>query len=103
MRRETKMVLRVWLGLTLLLALTTTMAFVPLGSANLFIALGIALAKALLVLLFFMELRTSAGLVRAFAAAGFFWLMILFALTLSDYSHRVDIPAPIDAVRGAGS
>jgi cytochrome c oxidase subunit 4 len=97
------MVLRVWIGLMLLLALTTTVAFVPLGSANLFISLGIATVKAVLVLIFFMELRTSAGLVRAFAAAGFFWLMILLALTLSDYSHRVDVPAPIDVVRGAGS
>lgn len=103
MRPEAKMVLRVWLGLMVLLALTTTLAFVPLGSANIFISLAIATVKAILVLVFFMELRSSAGLVRAFAMAGFFWLMILFALTLSDYSHRVDVPAPIDAVRGAGS
>ena len=35
---------RCWLALMVLLALTTGIAFVPLGTANLFISLGIAAA-----------------------------------------------------------
>ena len=35
-------VLRCWLALMVLLALTTGLAFVPLGTANLFISLAIA-------------------------------------------------------------
>lgn len=97
MRPATRTVLRVWIGLSLLLAATTASAFLPLGSGNLFVSLAIAVAKALLVLLFFMELKASAGLVRAFAAAGFFWLMILLTLTLADYTHRKDVHAPLDA------
>jgi cytochrome c oxidase subunit 4 len=93
-----RLVLRCWLALVVLLALTTASAFVPLGSANLFISLGIALAKALVVLLFFMELKASAALVRVFAAAGFFWLMIMIALTSADYTHRSDQRVPLDQV-----
>ena len=89
---------RCWAALMLLLAVTTASAFVPLAGFNLAVSLGIALAKALIVLLFFMELRASPGLVRAFAAAGFFWLLIMIVLTGADYWHRTDAPAPIDAI-----
>lgn len=89
-------IVRCWLALMVLLALTTALAFVPLGSANLFVSLGIAAAKALLVLIFFMELSASSGLVRAAAAAGFFWLAIMVALTTADYTHRTDVRVPLD-------
>ena len=88
---------RCWLALMVLLALTTGLAFVPLGSANLFVSLGIAVAKALLVLIVFMELKGS-SLIRAAAAAGFFWLAIMIALTSADYTHRTDVRVPLDKV-----
>jgi cytochrome c oxidase subunit 4 len=90
---------RCWLALIILLALTTASAFIPLGTANLFISLGIAVMKALIVLLFFMQLRASVALVRVFAAAGFFWLMIMIALTTADYTHRTDQRVPLDQMR----
>ena len=64
-------VLRCWAALMGLLALTTGLAFVPLGAAQLGVSLAIAMSKALLVLLLFMELKGSSGLVRVFAATGF--------------------------------
>jgi cytochrome c oxidase subunit 4 len=79
-----------WAALLLLLATTTGAAFLPLGRLNPFVALAIAGAKALIVLIVFMELRRSAGLVRAFAAAGFFWLAILLTLISADYLTRRD-------------
>jgi cytochrome c oxidase subunit 4 len=88
---------RCWGALVLLLAATTGAAFLPLGRLNLFVSLAIAAAKALLVLIFFMELRRSSGLVRAFAAAGFFWLAILLTLTSADYLTRRDARAAWDA------
>ena len=91
-------VLRCWVALMALLALTTGLAFVPLGTANLFISLAIAAAKALLVLIVFMELKGSSGLIRAAAAAGFFWLAIMIALTTADYTHRTDVRVPLDKV-----
>ncbi|MGN6057250.1 MAG: cytochrome C oxidase subunit IV family protein [Sphingomicrobium sp.] len=90
---------RCWGGLMLLLALTTGSAFVPLGTANLFVSLTIAVVKALLVLIIFMELKTSASLVRVFAAAGFFWLLIMIALTSADYTHRTDQRVAVDEPR----
>lgn len=89
---------RCWLALMVLLALTTVLAFVPLGSATLFISLGIAVAKALLVLIIFMELKASSSLIRAAAAAGFFWLAIMIALTSADYTHRTDVRVPLDKI-----
>jgi cytochrome c oxidase subunit 4 len=89
-------VLRCWIALMLLLAATTALAFVPLGSATLFVSLTVAAAKALLVLLLFMEVKAGNALVRAFAAAGFFWLMIMIALTATDYTHRTDVREPLD-------
>ena len=77
-----------WAALLALLALTTGLAFLPLGRWNLPIALGIGATKALIVVIFFMELRRSSGLVRVFAAAGFLWLLILLGLTGADYATR---------------
>lgn len=89
-------VLKCWAALMGLLVLTTGLAFVPLGTANLFVSLAIAIIKASLVLLVFMELRASSGLVRVFACAGFFWLLILIGLTSADYTHRTDQRTAID-------
>jgi cytochrome c oxidase subunit 4 len=94
----TATVWRCWAALMLLLAATTASAFVPLGSLNIVVSLTIAVAKALVVLLFFMELRASRALVRTFAAAGFFWLLIMIVLTGADYWHRTDARAPIDRI-----
>lgn len=101
MTRSGRTVFRVWLALTALLALTTGMAFVPLGSATLAISLAIAIAKVVLVLWFFMELKGSGGLTRAFAAAGFFWLLILIILTWTDYAYRDDVQLQVE-VNSAG-
>lgn len=97
MTKAARTILKIWLGLCALLALTTAVAFVPLGAANFPIALAIAVAKAALVLWFFMELRGSGGLTRLFAAAGFFWLAILIVMTWADYAYRNDAPAPVEA------
>ena len=67
-----------------------------LGTANLFVSLTIAITKASLVLLVFMELKASTGLVRVFACAGFFWLLIMIGLTSADYTHRTDQRTSID-------
>jgi cytochrome c oxidase subunit 4 len=89
---------RCWLALMLLLAATTASAFVPLGSFNIIVSLAIAVTKALIVLIVFMELRSSPALVRSFAAAGFFWLLIMIVLTGADYWHRTDARTPLDRI-----
>lgn len=74
--------------LMLLLGLTVGVYFVPLGSFGVVVALTIAFAKAVLIILFFMHVRYSSRLTMVMAGAGFFWLLILFVLTFSDYISR---------------
>ncbi|MGY3443607.1 MULTISPECIES: cytochrome C oxidase subunit IV family protein [unclassified Bradyrhizobium] len=77
-----------WLGLLGLLALTVTIAYVPLGSANAIVAIGIGTAKAAVVAAIFMELRHRGALTLLFAGAGLFWLGILLWLGLMDFLTR---------------
>ncbi|QBQ56530.1 oxidase [Nitrosococcus wardiae] len=83
-----KTYLFVWIALLLLLLATLGSAYIFLGSFNIVLNFLIAVGKALLVLAFFMHLKYISYLTRIFAAAGFFWLVILFGLTMSDYSTR---------------
>ena len=82
----------VYLALLALLALTFGMAFVNLGPLNTAVGLVIALVKAFLVLMVFMDLRQGVGhgvgMNRLTAAAGLFWLAIVLTLTLGDYFTR---------------
>ena len=50
--------------------------------------MSIACSKGLLVVLYFMHVKYSSKLTWVFAGSGVLWLLILFALTLSDYVSR---------------
>ena len=60
---------------------------------NTVVALGIAVTKASLVVIYFMGVRYNTPLTKVVVVAGFFWLFILFGLGMSDYLTR-DIVAP---------
>jgi cytochrome c oxidase subunit 4 len=68
--------------------LTVVVAFYDLGYLNNVVMLAIACTKALLVILFFMHVRWSSRLTWVVAGSGFFWLLILFTITMSDYLSR---------------
>ncbi len=76
------------LALLVLLGLTAAVAEIDLGPLNALAALLIAVVKAILVVLFFMEVRYRSRLTWLFAAAGFLWLGIMIGLTLADTLHR---------------
>jgi cytochrome c oxidase subunit 4 len=78
----------VWAALMLLLFLTWGFARFDLGAANTPIALMISGLKMSLVILIFMEVRVHSHSVWIFAVAGFFWFLIMVALTSSDYITR---------------
>lgn len=78
----------VWGTLLVLLLLSWGSAYLPLGSLNVLINLVIAAMKALLVMFFFMHLRSSDTLIRVVAFAALFWLVILATLSLSDFLTR---------------
>ena len=81
--------LLVFLALMVLTAITVAVAFVDLGGAwNDVVALSIAVLKATLVVLIFMNVRYSARLSKITVFSGIVWLIILFGLTLSDYMTR---------------
>ena len=80
--------LAVFAALMVLTAVTTAVAYVDLGVWNTAVALTVAVTKALLVVLVFMHLRQSSKVVWAFAIGAVFWLLILFALILTDYRTR---------------
>ncbi len=68
--------------------LTWQVAYFDLGPLNTIAALGIALFKAVLVVLFFMHVKGSTRLTKLVIVGGFFWLGILLALTMGDYLTR---------------
>jgi len=69
--------------------LTVQMAFLDLGPFNTVAALGIAIFKATLVVLFFMHVKYSTRLTWAVVLGSIFWFGILITLTMSDYLTRV--------------
>lgn len=84
----------VWAALLLLLAVTVGVSYVHLGWLNIVAAVSIAVTKALVIAMYFMHLRYSARIMWIFAGVGFFWLLILFSLSLGDYMTRSWLPAP---------
>lgn len=88
---------RVYIGIFLVLmvgtALTVLAAFQDFpGPLNAVVALTIAVVKATFVVLYFMHVRYSGRLIWLILAAALFWLAIMFALTISDYSTRSWLP-----------
>lgn len=71
---------------------TWGIAFVDLGIWNPVVALAIAVTKAVLVILFFMHVFYSTKLTKLTISAGFFWLMIMITMSLSDYLTRTFLP-----------
>ena len=78
----------VWAALLVLTALTVFVATLELGPFNAIVALTIATVKALLVLIFFMELRYYTALTKVAVTAAIFFFFLLVGLTLSDYLTR---------------
>jgi len=89
---------RVYVAIFLLLIVgtivTVFVAFLDFpGPLNAIVALTIATIKATFVVLYFMHVRYSGRLVWLVIASALFWMAIMFALTISDYSSRDWFPA----------
>ena len=77
--------------LTIVTYLAATQDF---GALNTPIALGIAVLKASLVVIYFMAVRYNTPLTKVVVVAGFFWLLIMFGLTMGDYLTRPLLGVP---------
>ena len=78
----------VFAALMVFTAITVAAAFVDLGALNNVVMLGIAIAKATLVVLFFLHVKYGTRMIHIVAAGGFLWLLLLFGLTMQDYLSR---------------
>ncbi len=85
----------VWLALMVLLVATVGVAYIDFGRFDRVVMLSIAIAKAGLIMVYFMHLRHSSRLVLIFATMGFFWLVIMFLITMGDYVARDGIQFPV--------
>jgi cytochrome c oxidase subunit 4 len=88
--------------LMVMTAVTVAAAFVDLGILNFPVALAIAIFKATLVILFFMHVKYSSRLTKLVCGGAFFFLLILFALTMTDYLSRGWFVSP-GGTAGAGT
>src|SRR5579864_4940147 len=87
-----KLYLIIFLCLVVGTVLTWRAAFWEMGIFNPVVALIIACTKATLVILFFMHIWYSSKLTKLTIAAGFFWLLIMITMSLSDYLTRTFLP-----------
>jgi cytochrome c oxidase subunit 4 len=88
MENEIKRLGVIWIALLLLLIATIVSARFDLKGFNVSVSLLIAVAKMLLIVIFFMELRSSPKTLWIIAGAGLVWLFIFFSLTITDYVTR---------------
>ena len=94
-RREVRCLLLAWAALLALMLLSLGVAYLPSPpSARLLAGLGIAGAKALIVVLVFMQLARGHALVRIVAGAALLALLAMGALSSVDYLTRPVVPAP---------
>ena len=84
----------VFAGLLICTGLTVFAASRDFGAMNTPIALGIAITKATLVIIFFMGVRYNTPLTKLVAVSGFIWILILFGVGMSDYITRPWIGVP---------
>jgi len=80
--------LTIFSALLVLTALTVEIAFYDLGPLNTIVALGIAVTKATLVILFFMHVKYSSRLTWMVVGSGFVFMAIMIGLTVADLLSR---------------
>jgi cytochrome c oxidase subunit 4 len=83
-----KTYLKVYVGLLALLAATVAAIYINLGPFNIVLTMAIAMAKAFLVVTFFMHIRANARVIWIYAMLGIIWISFLVGGTLTDVLTR---------------
>ena len=81
-----------WLILLLLFGISIGVAFLGLGPWAPVIQFTIAAMQTAVLFIFFMRLKGPPSLKWVFAVSGFFWLLFLYGLSMTDYSNRQGWP-----------
>jgi cytochrome c oxidase subunit 4 len=87
--------INVFVALMVLMMLTVIAAFMPFGRLHVPIAMGIAIAKTLLIVAYFMHLKYSNKLTWLLAGGSTLWLVILLSFLFSDFLGKGWIGAPV--------
>ena len=75
----------IWLGLIAFTGITVVAAGINLGAWTVFVALGIASVKGLMVMNVFMHLKFEDKIFKIFAGVAFATLAVFLTLTFADY------------------
>jgi cytochrome c oxidase subunit 4 len=87
---STKLYVTIWIALMCLTVITAGVSFIDLGPLNTVVALSIATFKAILVVLVFMHVKyTSEKLTKTVVISAIFFLFLLLALSMTDYTTRL--------------
>ena len=81
-----------WLVLLLLGGLSVFSAFAEIGLSAPIVEFGLAACQAAIIFLLFMRLKGPPSLKWVFAGTGFFWLIFLYGLSMTDYATRQGWP-----------
>jgi cytochrome c oxidase subunit 4 len=83
-----KIYVAVFISLSIFTIATYSIAKIDLGPFNALVAIVIAMIKSLLVILFFMHVKYSPKMTKVTLISGFFFLLILLSLSMTDYISR---------------
>jgi cytochrome c oxidase subunit 4 len=83
---RTYLIIYAWLMILALVSASTV--FFHLGTLAIFIAMSIAIVKAVMIILYFMHVKENPPLIWLACAAGFMWLLIMFIIVFTDYMGR---------------
>jgi cytochrome c oxidase subunit 4 len=77
-----------WIALLVLAGFGILSAFMRIGHWGVIVQFAIAAIQAAVIFILFMRLKGLASLRWVFAFSGFFWLLFLYGLSMTDYSNR---------------
>ncbi len=93
----------IFAALIFLTVLTVAVTYVDLGSANIWIALGVAVAKGALVALYFMHLRYDSPFNGLILVSAFLFLAIFIGISLMDTGEYQPELGPPSTVKAAAN
>lgn len=82
-----------WLVLVVLTGISLLTAYFGIGVYAPVVEYGIAATQAAIIFILFMRLKGPPSLKWLFAGAGFFWLLFLYGLSMTDYATRHGWPS----------
>lgn len=96
-----------WVVLLVLAGVSLWTAFLGMGKWAPIVQFGIAAIQAAIVFILFMRLKGPVSLKWLFAVSGFFWLLFLYGLSMTDYSNRrgwppASLPSSTSQIRPDG-